>query len=763
MPEPSSKTISPTSTTSPEYLARSGDERVSTQTYFDHVGGKAGVISTSLSVAERTFSDRQFIETVKQAAILHDLGKLHEPNQKVLSAPNGGSLPVRHERAGVSLLRKANGMAAMLVQSHHQNLPNIGGYSEIERGIVNIEWMDNDPHADRLLSIHNNIFKGHPEWQYAPSAVAFPRKLTPLDVRMMLSCIVDADHGNSARHKGHEPLFLPGVKKWKEWLERLKTHVESIRRTAGNAVEMERQRLRDLNFSLCLGADTDKGFRTCDAPVGTGKTYACLAHAFNVAAMHDMSHIITVLPLTTIIDQTVDAYRKAILRGETESTVSAVHHAVEYNSTWGRKYCALFNSPLIVTTSVNFFETLAAKTTSGLRKLHQYRNSVIIIDESHLSLHLSQWRFGWRWLKQLVDNYGCHVILASGTPIHFWEHQDSIKRLGFVSEQIKVRPLLDEIENAELRSIEGKRVTVLPSSRELTSLKELGDKVAERSGPTVVVFNTIKLAARFAHYMTANSALPVFHISTALTPIDKRRQLDAVKMILKDKLDCIVCGTSVIETGVDISFRRGFRQRSGMYQMLQLTGRVNRNFEYGENCEIEEFRLHGEDDNGSLYDNPHLASERVALERFLSNGNVISAANCNRYLLDVLREMQREPNFRRLANLEWRERYFDFETVRNGFDVIETNQRTVIVNDELVAKIQRMEIVTPLDITLNSVRVGIDRMINLGLPVSLVISDGSSNPFLNSLIFMEERFYDSFYGYLRTMFIPANPMRTLIA
>ena len=743
-----------------EYLARSADvsKNIPTQSYFDHVGTNSGVISTAVRIAEQTFSDPAIISAVRQASQLHDLGKLHKEIQDVLADPNGGKLPIRHERAGVTYLRGTNGLAALLVQSHHQSLPDLHGRSEVEKGIIgDIEWMDRDLDTGRLLTIHNDIFSNYPQWQYHNDSFLPSRKLSPLDIRMMLSCLVDADHGNSARHKGNETVFTEGKPKWKEWLERLISHVASIKKS-GDTLTNERQRLRDLNFRMCLDADTNKGFRSCDAPVGSGKTFGCLAHALRVAEAHGMKKIITVLPLTTVIDQTVDSYKEAILRGsEKESSISAVHHAVEYNSMWARKYSALFNSPIIVTTSVNFFETLAGKTTGGLRKLHQYKDSVIVVDEAQISLHLSQWRFGWRWLKQLVEDYGCHVVLASGTQIPFWEHKRTSRSLGFVTEDVKVKPLFTETQNSELKSIEARRVTIIPSYRSISGFSELSEIVLAKRGPRVVIFNTVANAARFAHLIRFTSGVPVFHISNALTPLHRSNQIKEIKDLLLKKQDCIVSATSCIETGLDISFQHGFRQRSGLYQIRQLTGRVNRNFEYGENCEIEEFQIGGEDEMGRIFDNPHLHAEIGALERFLEDGHVMSDGNCASYLGYVLREMQqqtgdRSPQLLTYANLELRERNFAFEAVRTGFDVIETNQQTVIVNNNLVESLLKNDFIKPLDIVLNSIRIGMDRIEKLELPVRLVFPDGSANSFKDSLVCLDEQYYDQFYGYLLTFF-----------
>ena len=645
---------------------------------------------------------------------------------------------VYHDHAGVEILHARSPWAASLVQAHHicldnMNLDPVEPYSGWHR----------DSNASDLLHIHELItgkpFTHPSQWKTSP---------TPLDVRMMLSCLVDADHTDASRT---DPSSFPYQPMWERRLESLIKHVHNLGKSTGTDWQNERQYLRDLNFACCLAADTELGIRNLDSPVGTGKTYSGLAHSLKVAIANNKRRIIAVAPLTAHIDQQVQEYRDAIsLPGEDpELSIAAVHHAVELDYHL-RKYSQRFLPPVIVTTSVNFFETIAGRSTSILRKLHKYANSIFIIEEAHISLHLAQWRIAWHWLQQMVSDYGCHVVLSSGTQIPFWKINDRVARpngRGFVAMTGTVRPLLDETEMKKLREIEKTRVDVIPSNGVIYNFTTLESLVLSAPGPTAVVLNTINLAAWFAAHMEG-SGVRVIHMSTALKPVDRKASEIEIRRLLETDEDFVVVGTSCIETGLNLSFRRGFRQRSGLPNIEQLSGRVNRNFEYGTHCIVQEIEVF----EPGLRDNPLLALDIAATRRLISR-NQFSLDHLESYLSEMHRQMIRNTqSLQSVFNLWAAEQGYLFRDVA-AFHVIDANERTIVVNNELVEKLRNQEMVPVHKIVEQSVRIGLDRVERLHLQVAPLIDmeDDDRVTMLDNLLVMDETLYNTQYGYMASV------------
>src|SRR5205807_3776546 len=130
-----------------------------------------------------------------------------------------------------------------------------------------------------------------------------------------------------------------------------------------------------------------------------------------------LRRVFVVLPYTNIINQSVDVYRRyLVLAGENpEEVVVAHHHKAVFQKVDTRHFTALWHAPVVVTTAVQFFETLADNHPSGLRKLHQLPGSAVFIDESHAALPVKLWPRAWDWLKQLTRDWGWHVVLGSGS------------------------------------------------------------------------------------------------------------------------------------------------------------------------------------------------------------------------------------------------------------------------------------------------------------------------------------------------------------
>lgn len=744
----------------------------SPQTYRQHVrnvtiGADRRIKEALLSTDPNKASS---IATVNRAASIHDLGKLPPPNQHVLSGDKTlGKLPIGHIGAGVSLcLKQKDPISAILVQSHHHNLPNlIDGYLVPQAENGQPDWME-DADFESLLKIHNQ----HAE-TFSTEQIKWQSEFSPFHFRLMLSCLVDADHFDTAEFYSHFRPSPPRFEcKWENRLENLKKHVKKLSddfylKTDSTAFEQERQKIRDLNFAECLATPIDRGFQYLSSPPGTGKTHAAMAAALQIAKAHNLRHIIHVNPLTSLIDQAVKAYQVLKLPGDDKHVVEAIHHKIDFGNKWSRLYSQTFTAPIVVTTAVNFFESLAGSSLTSLRKIHQIPQSVIIIDEAHMTLPIHLWKLAWYWLKVLVEQYGCYVILSSGTQTKFWE-------TGITEDHDKVvvTPLIDETKLLRMQELEEKRVKIVSLPVAFT-LNNMARQIRDTAkGPTVIVCNTILSAVSLSEALTRQAPNEtVLHISNVLTPLDRLHRLLLVKYFLAD---CkanpgkrfFVVATSVVETGWDVSFQTGFRERGSFLSTFQLAGRVNRNFEL-ETATVYDFQL--VQVKGVTSINPEQVSEIAITTEMFRLGRV-SLKYCDEYLNRLYRLINAtniQAIFRALR-LRSAERKRQFNEVANNFKVILASQRTYIVDPTIVTKIRehvynngpRVNIV---DIIEASVRISNEKIDNLGLEpfTEPLFPDTLDNRLWDNLFILHPNCYDDKYGFYKGMFI-ANVMPALV-
>jgi CRISPR-associated endonuclease/helicase Cas3 len=573
-------------------LAWEGRPAVPPQTYADHV---TGVVQAALRHARdmagflTDISQRKsFIASVYRAALAHDIGKLLPENAAMLSQTHGKERPSRletnHVDAGVAfLLEQGDQVASLLAWAHHVGLDDQSAICKLkpllrDPGI----WQQVDNALPQCKQLHAQELGALPLDEEARNTIGFSPRAT-LDYRLALSCLVDADHSDTARHYGQHDL----PEEWpllraNERLATLDAYVEKLGKDS--ETNDERNAIRTAIYRSARTAPPDLGVRSCDSPVGTGKTTSVMAHLLHVATANKLRRIFVVLPFTNIIDQAVEVYRKAlVLEGEDpERVVAAHHHRAEFDSPESRALTYLWRAPIIVVTAVQFFETLAAASTAALRKLHCLPGSAIFVDEAHAAMPADLWLPAWVWLRVACQRWNCHWVLASGSLTRFWELEHFRKAEGVHSLMpLEVSALVpDAIRNkaAEAENLRVRYVTIPHAC----SMNTLVRHVIDASGPRIVVMNTVRGAALLAlRLATQLGRTQVEHLSTALCPRDRAKTLRRVKQRLRDTSDTqwVLVATSCVEAGVNFSFRTGFRERFGLCNLLQLGGRVCREAE----------------------------------------------------------------------------------------------------------------------------------------------------------------------------------------
>ncbi len=673
------------------YLAHSArpDRGIPEQEYGDHV---KNVVRVAVSNADRaakhaaTYGDL-LRAAVRQAAEFHDLGKLDETNQQVLRTNRGKML--NHVDAGVAHLLDGSPnsvciVAALAAFAHHIGLPTIADEGARGKGKV---FRDAEPLSDGtpLWELTNRLLNEYRRRHEScvttlPPAKQLDIKLAapPMLLRLALSCLVDADHSDTARHyrdpvaNQTPPLLTP---------ERRLTLLDEYVVELGRHRNDERTQLRTEVYRQCREADCAAGFLACDSSVGSGKTTAIMAHLLKAAAAKGLRRVFVVLPFTNIIDQSVAVYRKALVHSDEVAgdIVVAHHHRAEFDDPVARQYSFLWNAPVVVTTAVQFFETLAARWPASIRKLHQVAGSAIFIDEAHAALPAHLWPQAWNWLRELEREWNCHIVLGSGSLHCFWELPD------FVDPPITIPPLVQGLVRERSADHERRRVEYRTRVEPL-DLQDLMTFIKETKGPRLLIVNTVQSAAAIARQLASDfGGECVEHLSTALTPRDRQATLELVKLRLgkPNQRDWTLVATSCVEAGVDFSFRTGIRERCGLASLLQTSGRVNRSNEY-EHADVWDIQLR----HGHLL-RPHPAFEapaRILGELFAEDK--VSPEFCTEALR---REITQAGMPKKKKDIDIAERNADFPTVEKLFRVIDSDSVTAVVDEALVLRLEAYE------------------------------------------------------------------------
>lgn len=661
-------------------LAHSARKNYPPQTYEAHVRGVCERAGKYAAEAEcYSVKANGILSTiVRDSALLHDLGKLEERNQSVLceQSRRRRHLPVDHTDAGSAALQKmGNGCAAMLVYSHHQGFPDLStefaarGCSIFRNGNAEVR-AETDAALPALLRQHEALFPRKPNKEvqaYDGDPAVF--------LRMALSCLADADHGDTAAAFGQTEKAMPELRP-QERLAALDHYVSKFGETD------ERSSLRRELYLSCRSAEAHSGFSVCGSPVGSGKTTAVMAHLLEQACKRNARRIFVVLPYTSIIRQSVDIYRKAlVLPGETpEDVVAELHSRADFEDIETRYLTALWRAPIVVTTAVAFFETLSSHNPAALRRLHELPGSLIFVDEAHSALPLRLLPLAWHWMNVLSDEWSCYWVLASGSLVRYWELQP-LSGLSMPRPEIAemVRPDLQR----ELSRYESSRITFRWREKPI-GRKELPEWVQEAPGPRLLILNTVQSAAVIAADMAAEfGQTHVEHLSMALTPEDRGNTIDRIRRRLADPddADWTLVATSCVEAGVVFSFRTGFREISSLLSLLQAAGRVNR---HGRNTEAVMWSFSLQDDS-MLPKNPALDVSAAVLRSYFQKRLPITPELSTRSMQDEL--VRDDSCMSAICDFAELEAAQQFRTLAQKFRIIDQKTVLAVPDDSMVSAI----------------------------------------------------------------------------
>lgn len=718
-------------------VAHSPKGDVPTQSYHEHIENvrRQSVGNAQRATAHYIGDSAAFVDAVEAAAIYHDLGKLDEENQEVLCRESHDPLRVAHEDAGVKKLLKLHRReSAVLVAAHHAGLfSQTEEMSKHARAFRNLKVADHvDKRLENYVASHDAAGCPTPGWIESGQLhkCGFTR-------RVALSCLVDADHSDTARHYGNEVQYDLPEPRWQERLAALDQYITNL--PAGTS-EPERRRndFRRQMYDACRDAEVRSPIRSCDAPVGSGKTTAVMAYLLQAAQKRKLRRIFVVLPYTNIIKQSVEIYRKAlVLPGERpEDVVTEHHHQADFEDVSLRQLAALWRAPIIVTTAVQFFETLASHLPARLRKLHELPNSAVFVDETHAAIPSPLWPQVWRWLETLTRDWGGHLVLASGSLPRFWELEEFVDPPKQREDVLDLVPdsLRNDLEQAEKRR-------VIPQQRkEPLDCDGLISWVSEAEGPRLLILNTVQSAAVVAERMREASH-DVLHLSTALAPVHRNRVVERINERLKrqDK-DWTLVATSCVEAGMNFSFRVGFRESCSTSSLIQIGGRVSRNAEHAE-AAVWDFRVL----DALLSQHPGFVVPQRVLDQMFSNAFVQTQSPSELAKEAMRREVtaKGENKAREICKAEDGMEYPD---VARLCRVIDSDTQLVIVDPDLVEMLRQRKKVGYRQLLLHSVQIWTHKITKL--PIAPVFSHRAKKNDTNTLYAWTAEYDPDFLGYM---------------
>lgn len=493
----------------------------------------------------------------KLAGMIHDIGKYSDTFQKRLA----GGPKTDHSTAGAfECWKMGNALEAIAVAGHHSGLSDFG---------TKDDSADESTFRGRMAKALQKRIDKYTEWEkeiHVTETIPIPvdRKSSEdmmFYTRMIFSCLVDADYSDTDSFMSGIPLDLKKGDTIDALLKKLQNYIKNWFPPKS---ELNEKRCKILSTCMEQGEKLKRGIYTLTVPTGGGKTVASLAFALKHAKANGLKRIFYIIPYTSIIEQNAQVFRE-ILGNE---NVLEHHSGIDFDnyseidpkSIYFARAAEDWNIPVVVTTAVQFFESLFSNKPSKCRKLHNLANSVIIFDEAQMIPveNLKPCVYG---ISQLIKYYGVTAILCTATQPAL----SGIFKMFLPKQEIK--EICDE---GNVNWNDFKRVTFKNAGK--VSWEDVAKKMNNKNQALCIV-NTRKNAGILYEMLEKDDS---FHLSTLMYPQHRKKVISEIRRRLEKNLPCRVVSTSLIEAGVDIDFPYVFKEQNGLDSILQAAGRCNR-------------------------------------------------------------------------------------------------------------------------------------------------------------------------------------------
>ena len=654
------------------YIAHKNDNLV--QTVKEHC----------LATAERGegYSNRQFKKIVYAMGMLHDIGKYQNSFQKkIISDLNS---MVEHSTCGaVAAKEKYKDALLLLMQyciaGHHSGIPN-GGYANDTSdmntlcGRLKREFEDYSVYKKELClpEINENEFNN-----FLIDGCSNPKDIIEkfsFVVRYCFSCLTDADSNDTAE-------FCNGVKNhslkadFQKCLTKLNNKLSSFvcstdLQKARSQIQNQVYKKTDLNSEIYL----------MNMPTGSGKTLCSMKFALERAIKTNKKRIIYIIPYNSIIDQTAELFENLfgndaeILRHQSSFSYDDTDYTEDYKNVV-RLATENWDAQIIITTAVQFFESVYANKRGKLRKMHNMADSILVFDEAHL-MPENYLQPCLRVISYITKILGSEAIFLTATMPDFKRliKEYSLKN-SMITDLINDTTLFKKFQKCTYENIGGIDIYNLVAR--------------SHSLPSALIVVNKKLVAREIYSLCKGKK---YHLSTYMTAYDRKRTIENIKNDLlnlerdypnyedvPDERKITVVSTSLIEAGVDLDFYCVFRELSGLDSILQAGGRCNREGKR-KNSKVYIFSLN--DRKSFLTDNRTNLTEGL-----LSEYNDISCLESITSYYDRLFFMNRKNIVMNSISEKCSDiRSIPFKTYSEEFEIIGENTISVVVERDNVSK-----------------------------------------------------------------------------
>ena len=525
------------------------------------------------------------------AGTLHDLGKYaadfqdyirsasrsaedrrdaHIEDEPGVDEPRRGR--VDHSSAGALKARELYGplgeLLAFVIAGHHAGLANRPGLrSRMERKRQRLEdALEGRPPAD-LVSKRELKAPFDTESINAADGERIARRFE-LWIRMLFSALCDADFLDTEEFfDRYQARLREEVKRQslETLLARLAAHMDE-KEAKAPPTEVNAVR-RAIRRAVVGAAASARGVFTLTVPTGGGKTLAGMEFALGHARAHGLDRVVVAIPYTSILEQNAAVYRDAF--GDEEAVLEH-HSSFDPRRETARSRLAAQNwdVPVVVTTTVQLFESLFARRTSRCRKLHNLARSVIVLDEAQ-TMPPGLLQPTLEALAALVNEYGASLVICTATQPAL--ARASLGSFGFESMQEIVPPDLRAFER--LRRVE---VSWPEKLDEATSYPALADELAEHED-VLVITHLRRDARQLTELLDARLGdATTIHLSALMCPEHRSEVLAQIKQRKARGEAVRVVSTQLVEAGVDLDFPIVYRALAGLDSLAQAAGRCNR-------------------------------------------------------------------------------------------------------------------------------------------------------------------------------------------
>ncbi len=394
--------------------------------------------------------------------------------------------------------------------------------------------------------------------------------------KMLFSCLIDADRIDSADfEQPSNKVERFKLTNWAQACDNIESFIAQFKPV--NPIDHIRAEISDNCFNR---AQEPTGTYSLTVPTGGGKTYASLRFALHHANKHNLDRIIYVIPFTSIIEQNASAIREVLDGLDADDWVLEHHSSLEpEQQTWRSKLaCDNWDKPIVLTTMVQFLESVFSSGTRGARRLHQLSNAVLVFDEIQTlpirCVHLFN-----NTINYLTRFCNTTALMCTATQPLLNQLPERIKALGELNLKVEneltpnIERLYHQLERVRIKNL---------SKKEGWSEAEIVQLILSQLNEVrscLVITNT-KAWAKNLYLALENQVsqeTKVFHLSTGMCSAHRKEILNEVRARLSNGLPTLCISTQLIEAGVDVDFDCVVRFVAGLDSIAQAAGRCNRN------------------------------------------------------------------------------------------------------------------------------------------------------------------------------------------